>query len=857
MASPPTPGRVAANRASEIARANRADRLERSRFASSSRVRAPAGGPRGGFLSARDVVEPRTLRVVIELFAGWGGSSLAFEAAGGHVGVYFDDDEDALRVLFDNAADASSSNIGGGDARRPKRERFFPTVDLLPGVRDDVGSRGRPSSRATRVESVASAVVDRVVALLEDLGVSPRRLKPTWRRTRGGRKLRWGMELLDGVDIYLQVSPPCHDASNQNASGDKEVTFAAFEFLFDVEGAIRRRVPITSSWYEMVAGHEIKRDLFRMNTSVFHPDAPGDLELFDLAPYRAFSVDFGTPQRRERVLLFSGNRRREESAETVANAMDRYAVLSRVLTPATVLGIDPNRWSYGWTWGGVRFRGVGDAATTRFKTITSTPPQLYRGEEKYNMGISAMLLLMGLDHRAFHIPADLEANNKTRCKAGIANMVPLGLATAAWRATMYGWPTRAMFDDDEETRRLDEQETRAGRRRGVWRNDVDVMDGDEMRDGDVREADPETGRTGAADSDGGASPLSARRRPKASNPTDRWVGGVRPREPAPGRSHASVHLPPLPVSREAEDVARGEDAEASASSAPSRVKADDAASGEPSGYFARLARVRATLKNPHDSLCSAGCCDRRGEVFGEDGLVRCRQHATAARDLFARRWRRGVGGKLEHAVCSVCLSIDGVDEGSPVFRPKQADAWVADGRRDVREGVGDFAVPCVVATCPHIACETCLAAMYANASELRAKRSRWRCWSCASKRPVDAETQYAESRERRERDSSTSRVRRLLSPYAFTRYFAATFSTRRERIEHERRLDEAGEQYAGKPPRVKRKRETGGGEANEDDLRRMAEDDLRRMAALERETNDARPTSLFGRFRAFFFRGGE
>ena len=181
--------------------------------------------------------------MVIELFAGWGGSSLAFEAAGGHVGLYFDDDEDALRVLLDNAADASSSNIGAGDARRPKRERFFPPVDLLPGVRDDVGSRGRPSSRANRVERVervASAVVDRVVALLEDLGVSPRRLKPTWRRTRGGRELRWGMELLDGVDIYLQVSPPCHDASNQNASGDKEVTFAAFEFLFDVEGAIRR-----------------------------------------------------------------------------------------------------------------------------------------------------------------------------------------------------------------------------------------------------------------------------------------------------------------------------------------------------------------------------------------------------------------------------------------------------------------------------------------------------------------------------------------------------------------------------------------------------------------------------------------
>ena len=372
-----------------MSRLKRAERLERNRIASASRIRAPADVPcpPGGFRKARDVPEPRTLRVMIELFAGWGGSSLAFEAAGGHVGVYFDNDGDALGVLLENATDTSSSVIGGGDARRPKRERFFPPIDLLPEVRGDVGSGGPKSSRAERVESVASAVVKRVMALCEDLGVDPRRFRPVWGCTRDERTLRCGVELLDGVDIHLQVSPPCHDASNQNPRGDKKVTFAAFQFLFDVEGAIRRRVPITSSWYEMVAGHEITSDLFQMSTSVYHPDAPDDLKLFDLAPYRAFSVDFGTPQRRERVLLFSDNRRRKESADAVANAMDRYAALSRVLTPATVLGIHPDRWLYGWTWGEVRFRGVGDAAATQFKTITSTPPQLYHGEVKHDMRI--------------------------------------------------------------------------------------------------------------------------------------------------------------------------------------------------------------------------------------------------------------------------------------------------------------------------------------------------------------------------------------------------------------------------------------------------------------------------------------
>ena len=289
-----------------------------------------------------------------------------------------------------------------------------------------------------------------------------------------------------------------------------------------------------------------------------------------------------------------------------------------------------------------------------------------------------MLLLMGLDHHAFHIPADLLEKNRTRCRAGIANMVPMGLGTAAWRATMYGWPTRAAFDDDEESRRLDEQMERKGRKEEFGGTRTTKWTA-------TRWTTAMRTRTAAGRRTPSLRRAFRRRRFDAFHSalfegvkSDRSLGRSSAEE---GRSHASVDLPPLPVSR------------AGRTWCARRARTDDA----DAGYLGRA------LKNPA-TRCAARC-DRRGETLGEDGLVRCRNHATAARDLFARKWRRGVNGKLEHAVCSVCLSIDDIDEGSPVFRPKQGGPWVADRRRDVREGVGDFA-PCVMQHCPHIACET-------------------------------------------------------------------------------------------------------------------------------------------------------
>ena len=49
------------------------------------------------------------------------------------------------------------------------------------------------------------------------------------------------VELAKDFDIYLQFSPPCQEASNNNPNGDREYTKHVLIFLVDVEARIRAR----------------------------------------------------------------------------------------------------------------------------------------------------------------------------------------------------------------------------------------------------------------------------------------------------------------------------------------------------------------------------------------------------------------------------------------------------------------------------------------------------------------------------------------------------------------------------------------------------------------------------------------
>ena len=77
--------------------------------------------------------------------------------------------------------------------------------------------------------------------------------------------------------------------------------------------------------------------------------------------------------------------------------------------------------------------------------MTSNPPSIGKKgtDETYPLSPAQVLALQGFDGRAFYVPSAI-----AETRFGFANMVPLQLAIAVWRALIFGFQEQVHPDDD-------------------------------------------------------------------------------------------------------------------------------------------------------------------------------------------------------------------------------------------------------------------------------------------------------------------------------------------------------------------------------------------------------------------------
>lgn len=542
--------------------------------------------------------------------------------------------------------------------------------------------------REDRVEHVANHICDAIRGVLMSLGL-PVEFESVSVNPEGVN-----VELAKDFDIYLQFSPPCQEASNNNPNGDRDYTKHVLLFLVDVEARIRAKLPVTGSWYEMVNGAEIGRWMTKGQRHVVVGEQGREEVVVDLEAVKVTSQEgYTTAQRRQRMLWVSGNRRREASAKRVARDLRRLAVFGRDVPASTVLGLDPEVYEFVDHRRGKMTRKPLDDLIGY--TMTSNPPSIGKKgtDETYPLSPAQVLALQGFDGRAFYVPSTI-AETRTKCLVGFANMVPLQLAIAVWRALIFGFQEQVHPDDDV----------------------VVVDDGKGDADDARRRAASKTARAlKIADTD-----------TRVYNDTKRvWLGGEPPEKPPPGRTWAQIPLDPYAVMRAADGLKKkvsvGEDARRRRAGRDAGGDAGASPEYVGGGYFARLRSARDPNScSPKDVPCMSGRCVRRASQWcEEEGVFFCEAHLASARDP-KREWRKGRGQKLEHKHCTLCGGAEPYPERTPRFSRATNDARIR------ALAVTDMHA-CDDPRCHRAVCTMCLFARWANAPRLRCERRGFLC----------------------------------------------------------------------------------------------------------------------------------
>lgn len=540
-------------------------------------------------------------------------------------------------------------------------------------------------------DEVATRICNAILGVLKSLG-----LKSEFQSANiDGRGIN--VKLADDFDVYLQFSPPCQEASNNNPNGDREYTIKVLRFLVDVEALIRTKIPITGSWYEMVNGHVIREWMEKGQTRPPVEDRENGHEeelLVDLQAVMLSSQDgCSTAQRRERILWVSGNRRRGVSAERVKRDLRHLAILGRVVPVSTVLGLDPEYYEY------VDNRRPGPEKKEKRKpldnlqgfTMTSNPPSIGKigtSEGIQQLSTAQVLALQGFDPRVYYVP---KAMTQAHLLVGCANMVPLQLSIIVWRALMYGvqvmvYPGTDGGTDDPFSnvfincsRYTQAQKNEMSRETKTIMTQAENLGTKQVR-GDQQRV---------------------------------WYDGQEPEKPPMGQSWRQIPLDPY-VLMKAEDKLNPVNVGCDARTPEGTVV--------PGGYFCRLRSARAEdTCLPEDLPCLSGwCVDRATKFCGEEGVYFCDHHFDKARDDMNRDWRLGIGKKLEHQHCTLCGGEEEFQERAPGLSNFMNEY------RNREMAVTDMH-SCSDEKCHRSICMTCLFTRWVNATCLRSDRSGFLC----------------------------------------------------------------------------------------------------------------------------------
>ena len=689
------------------------------------------------------------LVLTVTLFGGWGGAALGAEACGFVEIVHADNDPDAIDVaklnlkpllpslsrkhFGETVLDLPVNAEAAGYVEEDMRE--YICMDLLPGLPRPGNTRRIEQLKGTskgvaatskknrvqishkkrirkgpyetpaahlggyesRVKMVANQIKKKVIAVLTKLGLDTRFTLESvlLRKENGGdgvAAVETQVRIQDGYSIYLQLSPPCQEASDENPVGDKEWTKNVLNFLVSVETELRRMIPIAGSFYEEVPGREL---IEFMEKGKIVRDANGD-EVFSLQFVKVLANDgCATAQRRVRCLWVSGNRRRNVSAERVAQELNRYIVYGRTLSVSTVLGLDPKKYEYYNPRSGKR-KPLDDNSGW---TMTSNPPHIIKiGEESSSVRLcpGRVLALQGFDPHLFSLPKRLE-DNASKCYQGFANMVPLQLAIAAWRALVFGFHELITNQEARESM-VANRHLSAGAR---------VNETEKQREKDLKrkaEARSDLLRLRCDENAAGKRVRSEGKRV--------WSDGLEPQPPPRGTRWEPARLEPYALMR-ADDQLRiftiGDGVE-------KKLNSVDAL--EANGYFARLSRAREKVYQSSDIPCVAGWCNRRGSVYSKtEGLHMCIEHYSLVHAR-CKAWRIGKKRsrkdptKFEHKHCSTC---GGQEEESEKIRG--ASELTHQLRIQAMLLTDTFA--CTAKNCSRVTCTACLLARAANGTNFR------------------------------------------------------------------------------------------------------------------------------------------
>ena len=752
-------------------------------------VKDPVTGKHVCFRSPLTLREDGRISLSFSFFTGFGGTALGSEAAGSICGAFFDNNEEALRVLEGNLAPPPTF-------KKRTLVRAFETFDLLPGLArpgTSVRTTADPSNVSSKTEllaarkqaidlrAMADAELEKVHDAITRNGIVEAEAKDSTRpTTEAGRALRvarnaekrlnmlpWSkpqrrkgmprgdsspasnssstpiddrphdvrvdevatricnairgvlkslglksefktasvdvrdvginVQLADDFDIYLQFSPPCQEASNNNPNGDREHTKAVLSFLVDVEARIRTKIPITGTWYEMVNGHEIGKWMEsgqrRLSTVGDGENGCEEEPLIDLQALMVSSQDgCTTAQRRERMLWVSGNRRRGASAERVKRDIRRLTVLGRVVPVSTVLGLDPKEYEY------VDNRRPGPEKKEKRKpldnlqgyTMTSNPPSIRKkgSEEIHQLSAAQVLALQGFDPRAFYVPKDM---SQAHCLVGFANMVPLQLSILVWRALIYGVQEMIVPRVDDQCR-------------PVYKKVFINPSRETQAEKNLRSHETKEFLTWAENM--GTKPVRI-------DGQRVWYEDQKPKTPPLARTWRQIPLDPYAVMR-AKDQMNPVDVGCDARTLEGTVV--------PGGYFCRLRSARADDSFLAEDLpCLSGWCTNRASTLcEEEGVYFCDYHFAAARDEVNRDYRIGQHKKREHQHCTLCGGKEQFQERAPGL------SNIMNDERNRAMALMDMH-PCGDKKCHRSICMTCLFTRWVNATCLRSDRSGFIC----------------------------------------------------------------------------------------------------------------------------------
>ena len=321
-------------------------------------------------------------------------------------------------------------------------------------------------------------------------------------------------------------------------------------------------------------------------------------------------------------------------------------------------------------------------------TMTSNPPMIGRKDtdEVYQLSSAQVLALQGFDPRTYYVPKHI-ATNRSRCLIGFANMVPLQLSIAVWRALVYGVQEMVHPEDNEV------------------KYDVYVNCGQQTSAEKKFQAEKTKRLVYRAESLG--------TRKLCGDQALVWLEEQKPETPGYGRTWRQIPLDPYAVMRHKDqlnEVIVGCDA---------RNHDGTAVQG---GYFCRLRSALAEKScSPEDVPCMSGWCVNRSSAWcEEEGTFFCERHLAMALENASRHWRTGRGNKREHRHCTLC----GGEEPFPEKTPRLSNIMKEERTREM--AVIEMHA-CDDKKCHRAICKTCLFARWGNAARLRCERLGFLC----------------------------------------------------------------------------------------------------------------------------------